>query len=310
LLEGYLRYSNHLVYLQQLLYSHWGYGYSVPGYHDGMSFGLGWGHLVLAVLVWVWAARNPELADRRVLRFFGVCAILLSVLMLQDSLWLWDHLPLIEYIQFPWRLLGPVAVCVALIVGALGPMLWSLRRWRWAGFAGAMALLIVPNLSHLHPQRFDDVNLALWTPRQIASRGVVGSTASEYAPRWVAEVPPYDSLGARVVSGSAQLRQIDRRPDAWRGLATANAPAVAEVPIAYFPGWKVRIDGRTVPCHPAERTGLIRFDVPGGAHKVEVVWERTVDRWIADGISLVSVLVLLGATIFRRSATGIGVRVC
>jgi hypothetical protein len=161
LLEGYLRYSNHLVYLQQLLYSHWGYGYSVPGYHDGMSFGLGWGHLVLAVLDWVWAARNPELADRRVLRFFGVCAILLSVLMLQDSLWLWDHLPLIEYIQFPWRLLGPVAVCVALIVGALGPMLWSLRRWRWAGFAGAMALLIVPNLSHLHPQRFDDVNLAL-----------------------------------------------------------------------------------------------------------------------------------------------------
>src|SRR5262249_39671525 len=43
LMEGATRYSNHFVYLHQLIDSPWGYGLSVPGDQDGMSFSLGWG---------------------------------------------------------------------------------------------------------------------------------------------------------------------------------------------------------------------------------------------------------------------------
>ena len=63
--EGYAQYSNHFVYLHQLFYSPWGYGLSVPGPDDGMSFALGWSHLLLAAVVWIWicaharAGRSP-----------------------------------------------------------------------------------------------------------------------------------------------------------------------------------------------------------------------------------------------------------
>ena len=50
LLQGYLNYSNHFVYLHQLLYSPWGYGISVAGDQDGMSFAVGWSHLLLALI--------------------------------------------------------------------------------------------------------------------------------------------------------------------------------------------------------------------------------------------------------------------
>ena len=46
LLEGYSQYTNHFVYLHQLFYSPWGYGLSVPGDQDGMSFALGGDHLL------------------------------------------------------------------------------------------------------------------------------------------------------------------------------------------------------------------------------------------------------------------------
>ena len=73
--EGYGLYSNHFVYLHQLFYSPWGYGFSVPGPNDGMSFALGWSHLLLVVVVWVWISRSPALGDRRLLRFFGSAAL-------------------------------------------------------------------------------------------------------------------------------------------------------------------------------------------------------------------------------------------
>jgi hypothetical protein len=53
-------FSNHFVYLHQLFYSPWGYGFSLPGPVDGMSFALGWGHLLLAVVVWIWISRKPD----------------------------------------------------------------------------------------------------------------------------------------------------------------------------------------------------------------------------------------------------------
>jgi hypothetical protein len=46
-------------------------------------------------------------------------AVGFAFLTLSPSLWLWDHVPLLAYIQFPWRYLGPAAFCMALLIGAL-----------------------------------------------------------------------------------------------------------------------------------------------------------------------------------------------
>jgi hypothetical protein len=149
LLQGAGKYTNHFLYLNQLFYSPWGYGLSVPGPADGMSFALGWSHVLLAILVWVWISRNPKLGDRRLFSFFGVAAVL-CFLTLRDALWIWEQITLLQYVEFPWRFLGPVALCFALLVAPLGMLLASMPRWRVCGMTAAMALLIAPNLSHLH----------------------------------------------------------------------------------------------------------------------------------------------------------------
>src|SRR5262249_36504253 len=144
----------------------WDYGVSVVGDQDGMSFALGWSHLLLVVIAGIWIVRRPGMVDRRWDRFFAASAVVFCLFLSQDAVWLWDHTPIMQYVEFPWRLLGPAAFCIALLVAALGPLISSMPRLRRAGYASAMALLIVPNLAHMQPKEFRDIDLALWTPQQ------------------------------------------------------------------------------------------------------------------------------------------------
>jgi hypothetical protein len=292
-IEGIFRYSNHLVYLQQLFYAPWGYGLSVPGANDGMSFSIGWSHLLLVAVVWVWVSRNPNLVDRRLLRFFGISAILLCVLMLQDALWFWEQVPLLQNVNLPWRLLGPVAVCVAMLVAALGRLLWETPRRRGLWMAAAMALLIVPNLSHLHPKQFADVDLTFWTPQQLSLRGFETTTMAEVSPRWMTGLPAYTPLAATVLSGDAQIRRPGRKPFAWSSPVWGKSTSTIEMQTAWFPGWEVRVDGQRVQAGPGTPSGLITFEVPPGEHLVDVEYGRTGAEKMAAGISVAALMVAL-----------------
>jgi hypothetical protein len=290
-IQGIFRYSNHLVYLQQLFYAPWGYGLSVPGAGDGMSFSLGWSHLILVAVVWIWISRKPQLADRRLLRFFGASAILLCGLMLQDALWFWEQVPLLQNVNLPWRLLGPVSVCVAMVAAALGRLLGATPRWRVAGMVAAMALLIVPNLSHLHPKQSVDVDLSLWTPQQLSLRGFETTTMAEVTPRWITGLPAFTPLAATVLSGDARIERPGRTPFQWSSPVYEKSTSAIEMQTAWFPGWEVRVDGRPVPAGPGPLSGLITFQVPPGEHVVNVDYGRTAAEKAAAGISIAALLV-------------------
>jgi hypothetical protein len=298
--EGIFRYSNHLVYLHQLFYSPWGYGLSVPGPNDGMSFSLGWSHLLVVAVVWVWISRNPQLADRRLLRFFGAGAIVLCVLMLQDALWFWEQVPLLQNVNLPWRLLGPVAVCVAMLAAALGKLLASIPRWRVMGIAAAMALLIVPNLSHLHPKALVDVDLSFWTPQQLSLRGFETTTMAEVTPRWITGLPAFTPVAATVLSGDAEIRRPRRTPFSWSSPVHANGASAIEMQTAWFPGWEARVDGQRVSAGPGTPSGLITFQVPEGEHVVSVDYGRTDAEKAAAAISILSLLAVIGVAVVSR----------
>jgi uncharacterized membrane protein len=298
--QGYLQYSNHFLYLHQLFYSPWGYGLSVPGPDDGMSFALGWSHLLLAVLAWIWISRHPQPNDRLLLRFFGVAAAVLCFLTLQDALWFWEHIPLLQNVNLPWRLLGPVAICMAMLIAPLGRALWQTPRWRVWGMAAALALLIVPNLSHLHSKQAVDVDLTFWTPQQLSIRGFETTTMGELTPRWIAGLPSYDPAAATVLAGDAAIRRPERTPLFWSSPVHSTVASTIEMNTAWFPGWEVRVDGRPVPAGPGKPSGLITFQVPAGEHFVEVQYGRTTPEKEAAGISIAALI--LAIVLARRSS--------
>ena len=307
-IQGNGLYSNHFVYLHQLFYSAWGYGLSVPGPNDGMSFALGWSHLLLIAIVWIWVARKPKagelgVGDRGLLRYFGIAAALLCILMLQDALWFWEQVPLLQNVQLPWRLLGPVALCMALLIAPLGRLLSLTPRWRNAGLAAAMVLLIVPNLSHMHTNQMVDVDLSFWTPQQLSIRGFETTTMAEVTPRWMTGLPMYSPAAATVLAGDAQIRHLLRTPLSWSSPVHSTAVSTIEMNTAWFPGWEVRVDGKPVTAGPGTPSGLITFQVPAGEHFVEVQYGRTTPEKEAAGISiaaLILAIVLARITLRKR----------
>ncbi len=301
LTQGYSYYMNHFVYLHQFFDSPWGYGLSVAGDQDGMSFALGWSHLALIAIALVMIRRIP---GRRWFWFFSATALVFCWMILPAAQPVWERITLLQFVAFPWRWLGPIAVAIAMAVAALGPVLDSLGKWRRPAFAGALALLILPNLSHLHPQNALDIDETQWSPQQIAERAIETSSLGEYRPRWMQDWPKYDARPAEVVSGYASYRQTGKTPISWAGAADASTPATIELSTAYFPGWRVRIDGAAVKTWPADATGLIRFDLPAGHHVIVADWRRTTPLWVADLISLFAFGILIAIGLPRAAAAG------
>jgi hypothetical protein len=271
-LHGSFHYTNHLLHAGQLFDSRWGYG-------AAKSFGLGWGHLLLAAFAWT------GMRDRRWVQFFTAAAAIFCLLTLQPMAWVWEWLPALQRIQFPWRLLGPASICLAALAASAAPLLERFGHWRWPAFGGAMALLILPNLVHLWPAGYQDLDAHLWTPGYLAQSGFETTTSGELRPRWMQIVPPFATDRLRLISGEGEIHGLQAR--------TPTA-ATAELGIAYFPGWEVRVDGAPVPIYPAESTGLVRFALLPGDHAIAPEWKRTGPRWAGEILSLLALLALAG----------------
>ena len=163
-----------------------------------------------------------------------------------------------------------------------------------------MALLIVPNLAHLHPGKTALIDPAFWTPEQLAIRGFETTTMGEINPRWVTTPPDFNPNAATVSSGEAQIRNERRTPFSWAGNVQAKGESALRMSFAYFPGWEVLIDGRPGAAEPSTPNGLINVTVPAGDHRVEVFWTRSTPRWIGEGISLASLAILAMVVLLRR----------
>jgi hypothetical protein len=174
------------------------------------------------------------------------------------------------------------------------------RRW-W--LAVALGFLIVPNLQHLRPGAVQDIDPTFWTAHELALAGFDTTTLGELTPRWMRSVPPYNPRATAIMLGDAEVKEWRRTPFYWSGEVRAQQPAVMQMSYAYFPGWRVQMDGSPAAFGPSEPHGLIEFPVPPGAHRVEVQWGRSPARLAGDGITLVSLAVMLVVGLFARRRT-------
>ncbi len=281
-MQGSFHYTNHLLQAGQLFDSAWGYG-------TAKSFGLGWGHLLLVALAWTSAVH------RRWRLLFTAALGVYCLLTLQFMGWVWEWLPVLQRIQFPGRLLGPAALCLAALAASAAPGLQRFGRWQWPAFGAAMALLILPNLTHLAPPGYQDLDAHLWTPAYLAQSGFETTSSGELRPSWMQIVPPFTRERLRLVSGEGEVHGLHTR---------TRTPATAELATAYFPGWEVRVDGKPVPIHPAQTSGLIRFALLSGDHTVSTEWKRTGPRWAGECISLLALLALAAIAVSARRRSG------
>ncbi len=265
----------------------------------------------LGLLQWVFALAGAltllrSAPQRRTTLFWALVAAACLLVMVPQATWLWEHFAPLQYLQFSFRLLGVVALALALLAGAA--VAWAGRRVSAAAMAaGLVAVTLGFGLRLLNPLPWPAFPAI--TPQAIMAFEVgglwgVGTTwQGEFLPVGVRARPqPHPAVQAAVAAGTVE--KIDRAAlpagatvdlaehTAQRDTFTTNAPEGFTVRLItfYWPGWTAYVDGEATPITVTDPEGWIAVAVPAGAHTVTVQLEDTAPRrlgWLVSGGALV-----------------------
>lgn len=301
--SNYSNYSGHFISLNQMFTSRfWGYGGSIFGENDGMSFQVGWPHWWVAILAGIYATAGLLKKERKKgLMVLGLLALsVLSLFMTHNkSSFLWEGIPTIAYVQFPWRFLG-IALFLMSFASA-GILMEQNKLFKVTLLPVIILVAIILNINYFKPERTYD-----WLTDEIKLSGQdflvqQGAAALDYLPRTV-KSPPLNTAPVKpvLVEGDAELPNLTKTSSTFFFDANVYKDSVVDVPIIYFPEWEVYLlegQGKTIPAGPSENEGKIRIKLPPGKHMVYGRFVNTLPRTIGNILTVTAFFVLLAGAI-------------
>lgn len=282
-------YADHFPTLRQLVTPFFGYGASVPGPYDGMSFFIGVINLLLvpfALFVLLFNRKKLQKSQLMLLAW-SLLALLTAVFMMNyRSSIVWDSLPLIPYFQFPWRFLSLTTFVTPLFIV-------SFESSKYKSYAALvfLVLAIALNYTFFKPHDFlgrtDDYYINRYIPTPQASEEYL-KTGEEYLrlPKATIE-KPHKNFPRMDYETVEIVNSLDARLD-----FDFPEASVVNYYKYYFPGWRAKVDGKRVEVRPGVPYGQVTFNVPKGRHLVEVEFKETLFR---KALNLLSLLSLAGA---------------
>lgn len=308
-------YGQHFLYIRQFWNSVWGYGGSIYGLHDGLSFEIGKIHLILSLSAFFIAAKFITSKTTRAIGisiFIFIILLLFSIFMASfHSRFIWDRVEFLWYIQFPWRFLIFSTVFSSLLAGSIS--LLPLNNKLKTLFAViALTILIGSNAKYFVPARFLSSAKDLDYINQEKIRWDTSILAWEYVPKGVAttksnidttviDITKKDIAKSsfKVVSGDMRVRQIQDSPQEKKYKVVSDKAGVLRINTYSFPGWKVYVDGNESSYTDNNRLKLITLPPLVGSHTVTAKFTDTKVRFLGNWISLASIFSLIILILFN-----------
>lgn len=270
---------------------------------------------VIAVGVLLWRYRGRFWST--VLPFFAIAFPLLAFLQVEQSELFWQKMPLVAFIQVPWRLLFLVMVCVSMLVAGAAAGFGGTAESRPAVTArvpgwlrqrpvvGLIAAIMLLTMLPLHPG-FDQRPINYDSRQENLSGFADMRTKGQFIPVWVnPSTIPVQELGQPVTISSKQtFAVLSIGPQGvsdyeWRvWMKTAGE---AKFSVNYFPGWQAYSNGKPVETYPKKGSGLILAKLPAGEQTVTLRFESTPVRTASEYLSAVSLIGII-------AAAGVGLR--
>jgi len=293
-------------------------GATAPRY----QFNLGLAQWLLALpalCALLYAAGRRALSSHRhthtSLLFFILAGLGLIFLMLPVSTPIWEQVPWMAYLQFPWRLLGATGLMLSIGVAGSAALL-PRGRWRGPVLAAALGLVLAAALPVLYPPMWAPDfggtaphDIIEWERHSLA----LGTTSTgDFVPKGAARVQmrpesdlvesiagpgPVDRVNRAALPEGATVDVVEQGALYDRFAVVTPEEFVLRLYTFYFPGWRATVDGREVDIEVASPEGFITLWVPAGQHEVLVRFEDTPARTAGWTISLITLPFLIAALI-------------
>ena len=212
-----------------------------------------------------------------------------ALLMFSASAVLWTHLPLLRFLQFPWRWLLGVNVTLAVLL----TMAW--KQWLWRGLAFLFMLgILIFGWQRVQAPWWDNArNVADMVYQQQSGAGYEGT--DEYVP---AGADPYNTRleAPKVASdngGPLRVHVEQWSPERKVFAVDAGQPSKLVLRLFNYPAWRAEVNGRQVETETEDDTGQMLIPIAAGENRVRITFIRTWDRTVGGIVSLVTAVGLL-----------------
>jgi len=303
LIQGYFNYLAHFLNLYQIFFSlRWGYGPSVLGPDDDVFLGVGPVHSLISlgaflIIVFLFLKARHESIPRKTrsvfqLGFFSFGLFLFYCFLThQRSVFIWNAIKILSYLQFPWRFIY-LAIFLSSFLGAF--LAETLREKKKGDFVVLLllSLTIFWYGSFFVPKDWIRISDKEKLSGEHWHRQVTASIY-DFLPKSAKKAPEYPAPD-RVIGEKVETVSVERKSN-WQRyeFIVKSEKEKVSLPIYYFPGWQIFLDGKKVEIHPRGDLGLISFLAEKGRHVVLARFSRSTPRKIGDLISLFTLLVYL-----------------
>lgn len=270
--------SNYLVSPYKIIFPSWGFDPN-PNSHGGMSIQFG----IVSIAIFLAAAYLLLIGKKRDFKLTSLLIIYVTIFFLMTvySAPVWQKIPYIDVIQFPWRLLALIVFISAFLAAFIVDFAKKKKLIATLIISGS----IISTLPYTLPHNTNNLPDTYYSTNESTT-----TVRDEYLPIWVKA--KNQRAGEKVqITPRARLENLQVFPARYSFSIKTPESSTVLVNTIYFPGWQVSANGANVPINYHNPQGLITFKLPKGESKVIINYGKTPVHLLSEIISLVGLIV-------------------
>lgn len=294
--QGYFNYIIHFATLNQLFVSRfWGYGASLWGPKDDMSFQVGIIQWLVPAISFPLLLISHKIKKNILFIPFILLGLFFVFLTHNQSTFIWKLLPFLAYFQFPWRFLGFAIIFFSLTSGYLITSI-SKKSLQLPLVVFITILTISLNLSYFKED--------IWYSNLIDQQKLTGANLisaqgaglKDYWPSAAASYPDQVAPSVPWTSNPQDQYILSRYSKTSNQLSLnidVSSPEITlNLPLVYFPNWQLNVDRLLSPLNIDPRLGYIKVPLTSGSHQINLHLTNTPVRTVANIISIITLIFL------------------
>lgn len=220
-----------------------------------------------------------------------IWTIVALCMMLPVSDVIWQALPILHFVQFPWRFMVLLSIGILPMIAAFFTLFENKKYW----YLVATAVICAATLPHFALYMKEDSRFTFYpedlTLERVYNERLRLTVGDEYLPAMTRDTSY--TFDRRFVDHTSSMLF----PKVYEETVDNAVDSNIELPLFKFPYFEVLVDGRQI---PVEQTlsPFLTVKLPAGTHRLEVVLVFTAVHWVGVVVSFVTLLgVLVGGVI-------------
>lgn len=266
----------------QLIFSPWGYG--TPTEQNPFTYQLGLPHIILSIIGFFHILIDKKKDQKRFLGLFLAGMILAAIFMLFPlSSALWENIPLISEINYPWTLLFVIGFLMSLLSGVL--MKYGKVMKIFTVLFILLAIVLV--LPFAKPSEYVNRGDSYYFTNDATT-----TSSREFMPLWVKQIPLNRAAEkVQIVKGKGKIEDIRATSDEITFRASLSEKSIIRLNTIFFPNWRWYEGNKQVIFTYDNPQGVMEATFDKGEHAVKVVFENTTVRTFANWLSLMTFII-------------------